>query len=556
VKQFTAAAQWPGSWWILQAALAAFNCRGCRAKASHEMLLGVVEGRPALDPLRHVLPRANETTQPRVTALVSGFYPRTFVLAGILLLTLLGLGLRFYRISNQSLWTDEISSIETARASLSQIIEESAIRNNSLPTYFLLLRAILREGNQNIELRARGLSALAGCLSIPLFVGIVYLWRRHWGVALLAGLLLATNPLHIWYSQEVRAYATMLFFGLLAVLSYELARSSGKPLWWLVYVPSAIVAMALHKTALVFPVFCGLWHTGELMRGRGRIRDLRPHAAVLVFALFVIGLKAYPPAPAFGRQSSILEIVYTGMTFVGGYSFGPSLTDIQWYGAMGGVSRNLLQVGVLSGVLVSVALACALRFRSVVFGKEATLMVLSIGIVAATAPVSGFPYNVRYVLPALFGFLALVAALFVIMRKSWHAGLLVGTVLLVGWWADGQWFHSTSYRKGDSRAVARWLVGNQKDVQSWTVLPGYLSASIEWYLQAHPEVVSRLQPAKESQTTFLPPVPDVLIIGRRHHVFEPDKLIASYKSIAGRVQTNLSISGFELYVREAENERK
>ena len=400
------------------------------------------------------MPRANETGQPRVITLVSGVYPRTFVLAGFLLLTLLGLGLRFYRISNQSLWTDEVSSIETARVPLSQVMEKSAIKNNSLPTYFLLLRAVLKEGNENMELRARGLSALAGSLSIPLFVGIVYLWRRHWGVALLAGLLLAANPLHIWYSQEVRAYATMLFFGLLAVLSFELARSSRNGLWWLAYVLSAIVAMALHKTALVFPVFCGLWHAGEVMRARGPIRDLRPHAAVLVFALFVLGLKSYPPPPSFGRRSSILEIVYTGMTFVGGYSLGPSLTDIQSFGAMGAVSRNLLQVAVGSVVLVSVALACVLGFRSLVSGKEAALMVLSVGSVAATACVSGFPYNVRYALPALFAFLALVAAFVVTVRKSWLAGLLVGSVLLAGLWADGQWFYSTSYRKGDSRAVA------------------------------------------------------------------------------------------------------
>jgi hypothetical protein len=488
--------------------------------------------------------------------LVSGVNPPIFVLAAILLLTLLGLGLRFYRISNQSLWTDEVYSIETARVPFSQMMEKSAIQNNSLPTYFLLLRAVLGEGDDNIELRARGLSALAGSLSIPLFVGLVFFWRRHWGVAILAGLLLATNPLHIWYSQEVRAYAAMLLFGLLTILSYEIARSNRKGLWWLVYVVSAIVAMALHKTALVFPVSCGLWHAGELMRARGRIRDLWPHAAVLVFALFLLGLRSYPPPPSFDRRSSILEIVYTGMSFVGGYSFGPSLTDIQSSGAMGAVSRNLLQVVVLSGLLMSVAFACVLGFRSLVPGKEVALMVLSIGSVAAAAPASGFSYNVRYVLPALFAFLALIAAFVVTVRKSWYVGLLVGSLLVTGLWADGQWFYSTSYRKGDSRAVAKWLVDNKENVQSWIVFPEYLSTSIEWYLQPHPEVLSRVQRAGGSLTLSLSPVPDVLIIGRRHHVLEPDKLIASYKSIAGRVQTNLSFSGFELYVREPENERK
>ena len=153
----------------------------------------------------------------------------------ILLVTLAGVVLRFYRLSNQSLWTDEVSSIATARVPLSEIMDRSGAVNNCLPTYFLLLRAVLGDANRDIEFRARWLSALAGALSVPLLIGVVYRWRRQWGAALLAGLLLAVNPLHLWYSQEVRAYATMLFFGLLTLLAYELARRSRKPWWWVVY---------------------------------------------------------------------------------------------------------------------------------------------------------------------------------------------------------------------------------------------------------------------------------------------------------------------------------
>ena len=64
---------------------------------------------------------------------------------------------------------------------------------------------------------------------MPLLIGVVFCWRRQWGTALLAGLLLAVNPLHLWYSQEVRGYATMLFFGLLTLLAY--VRYLGKIFW-------------------------------------------------------------------------------------------------------------------------------------------------------------------------------------------------------------------------------------------------------------------------------------------------------------------------------------
>jgi hypothetical protein len=69
-------------------------------------------------------------------------------------------------------------------------------------------------------------------------------------------------------------------------------------------------------------------------------------------------------------------------------------------------------------------------------------------------------------------------------------------------------------------------------------------------LKGHPEILSGQRPPTGSQTTSFPPVPDVLIIGRRHHIREPDKLIAAYQTQAGQVRTILSIAGFELYARE------
>lgn len=533
---------------------------------------------------------------------------RKLFVALILLLTLLGLGLRFYRLSNQSLWTDEISSISVAQAPLDRIYEQSAAVNNSLPTYFLLLRMAFGHSSGHPEFRARWLSALAGTLSIPVFIGVVYLWRRHRGAALLAGLLLAANPLHIWYSQETRAYALMLFFGLLTLLFFELAResdvesdtgsdgvSAGKAtvpgghepgcrhcrwMMWGLYLVSAVAAVALHKTALVFPAACCLWHGLEVVRresrssrrksaqlpasseGGGRefragsrwlplfrnaFGELAVHIPVVAVALVVLMLKSYPPGEAYGRRESVLEIVYTFMTFVGGYSFGPSVTDIQSHGAWAAVLQHLIQVGVLFAVLSLVAAAFALDFRRLILGKEAGLLFMGIGVVAVYAMISGFPYNIRYTLAALLAFLALAAAL--ITSKSLLARLAVAGMVLVGLWADGQWFYHPGYRKGDSRAVARWLAENKDRVKTWTVLPGYLSASVEWYLQSNPGVLSGLCPPAQDRTTSFPPVPDALIVGRRHHLLEPDKLISSYQSAAGEVRTNRSFTGFEIYAR-------
>lgn len=491
---------------------------------------------------------------------------RGLIVAGLILVTLLGLGLRFYRISNQSLWTDEISSIQTARAPLDQITEQSAKANNSLPTYFLMLRRAVGIANDHIERKARWLSALAGGLSVPLFIGVVYLWRRRWTTAFVAGLLLAINPLHLWYSQEARAYALMLFFGLLTLFSFELATQGRRSGWWIVYILSAVTGIAFHKTALIFPVACVLWHAWQALRGDSRWLTLWAHMPVMLAAVAVLALKSYPPAEGFGRPSSILEIAYTAMTFVGGYSFGPSLTEIQNYGAKPAVLRHLVQVGLLSATLLLVGLGCWVRRRELGRNKETALLLLGVGVVAAAALATSFPFNVRYALPGLFGFLGIVAALgsraglpetaratmgtgsSPLKRRALTSGLVL-SVVLVSLYADAQWYYGAAYRKGDSRAVAQWLVENQSAIKSWTVVPEYLGDAVEWYLAPYPEVRSRLQRAQQPQTTTFPPVPDVLILGRRHHVVEPDQLIEKYRAAAGPVQAIHSIAGFELYAR-------
>jgi mannosyltransferase len=481
----------------------------------------------------------------------AGVQRRTVVVALMLLVTLAAFALRFYRLSNQSLWTDEVSSVRIAREPLAQITQESGSENVYLPGYFLLLGTVLGDTNRDIEFQARWPSALAGGLSVPLLIGLVYCWRRQWGTALLAGLLLAVNPLHLWYSQEARAYATMLFLGLLMLLAYDLARRSHNLGWWVVYVLSALGAIGLHKSALIFPITCALWHGWEVWRAKGRLRDLAVHAAILGLACGVLLLRPYPPPPANGRSRSILELGYTFMTFVGGYSFGPSLTDIQSYGALGAVSRHLVQVGIMVGVLALVAVAYVLEFRSLGKGKETSLVVLNLGFVSLATLGFSFPFNVRYTLPGLLGFVALIAALNSGANRRVAARLAIAMVLLLGVWADAQWFYSPAYRKTDSRALAQWLVAHQDRAKSWTVLPAYLSTSVEWYLQGHPEILARNQPATQPDTTSFPPVPDVLIIGRRHHITEPDKIIAAYRASAGEVRTDSSIAGFELYTRAA-----
>src|SRR3954463_15021897 len=88
---------------------------------------------------------------------------RPFVI-GILLLTLAGFGCRIFRLSNQSFWIDEVSSVMAAQGPVHGIYERSVLAANSLPTFFLMIKPLVAASGANIEFRARMLSVIAGTL--------------------------------------------------------------------------------------------------------------------------------------------------------------------------------------------------------------------------------------------------------------------------------------------------------------------------------------------------------------------------------------------------------
>ena len=129
----------------------------------------------------------------------------TFV--GVLTLAAL---LRLLRLDFQPLWWDEGYSVWFATHPLAEIVALTA-QDIHPPLYYALLHGwigLLGAGSVSLRL----LSVLFGVAAIP---AIHWAGRRLRGprAGLLAALLLAINPLHIYYSQEVRMY------GLVALLS-------------------------------------------------------------------------------------------------------------------------------------------------------------------------------------------------------------------------------------------------------------------------------------------------------------------------------------------------
>jgi len=129
----------------------------------------------------------------------------------LILVLLLALGLRLYRIEAQSLWNDEGTSVALAGRDL-LTITRSAANDIHPPLYYYLLH-FWTGAFGNSEAAVRSLSALLGTLVVLMTFALsraaLMAFRSQQAAtraALLAGLFAALSPFHIYYSQETRMY--------------------------------------------------------------------------------------------------------------------------------------------------------------------------------------------------------------------------------------------------------------------------------------------------------------------------------------------------------------
>lgn len=188
-------------------------------------------------------------------------------LRAVALLTLAGLALRVTRLGFQPLWWDEGYSVWFATHPLPEMAALTA-RDIHPPLYYALLHLwITLWGPGPLALRA--MSVVIGALAIP----IAYLVGRELTgprAGLWAAALLAFNPLHIYYSQEVRMYGLVALWGIGA--TYYAARILGvtrvgeAPLArsvWISYVLLALAALYTQYYAALLPIgftVYALWH--------------------------------------------------------------------------------------------------------------------------------------------------------------------------------------------------------------------------------------------------------------------------------------------------------
>jgi mannosyltransferase len=169
--------------------------------------------------------------------------------AGILLLATF---VRLGGLGGQSLWLDEAFSHLFATLPPDTAWRAVIVDGVHPPLYYLLLRVWLVLAGQS-EFALRFPSALTGVLTVALLLRAGWTWmdRRiaRWGA-----LLIALNPLHVWYSQEGRMYALLALLALAGMMVFSRALDSRRLWAWGGLVVVSTLAYLTHYFALYLPL--------------------------------------------------------------------------------------------------------------------------------------------------------------------------------------------------------------------------------------------------------------------------------------------------------------
>jgi 4-amino-4-deoxy-L-arabinose transferase-like glycosyltransferase len=219
--------------------------------------------------------------------------------------------------------------------------------------YVLAWLSVQLGGDDTILVRLPSL--ILGTAIVPL----VFLLGRRVGdvrAGLLAALLMALSPFAIWYSDEARAYAPMMFLVALSTLALLRALDGGGRRWWVVYALSACAALWTHYTAVFVIVAQAGW---ALWAHRERAREL-----LLANAAVVVGFLPWLPGFLEQRRNDVgIEIIGTFARLSFGRVFELPLVTLVGHPFLPLRDAPAERGAILGLVLVALAIAAALSAR-------------------------------------------------------------------------------------------------------------------------------------------------------------------------------------------------
>jgi uncharacterized membrane protein len=404
---------------------------------------------------------------------------RTSLLVAATVVVLLAAALRLPGLDEQSLWSDEIYSIESARWPLPILL---SVQDGHPPLYGLILKGLDQVAPS--DLNGRYVSALAGVAAVAamLALGCAIVDRR---TAVVAALLLAIAPLHVWYSREGRMYSLVALDSIVASWLFVRALRDGG---WRVWAGYALVSALGLMTHYLYGAVILAQAAFVVVERSGDTRALR-HVALVGGLLLALGAVMLPMLgqEAIGfvghwRGFEWLAVPYTAYTFLGGFGLGPPVELLHRERGLATIAAYWRELAAVALVGTAVAWAAVRAVPSLgSWGVYLVLWVLVPTVVVfGGAWVKNGAFNVRYLLSALPA-VVLLAASGIVRAPRWYGLMcLVALVALAAVSISRDRF-DPRYVREDLRGAARYLGEHTRGDRPVTVSAPYVIAGLQHY---------------------------------------------------------------------------
>jgi mannosyltransferase len=305
-------------------------------------------------------------------------------------------GLRLWGLGGQSLWYDEWLTTQAVDGGLGHLLRHVADREGITPTYFLVMWPWVRAFGDG-EVALRSLSALAGIVTVPVAYAAALALDQSRRVARIAAVIVAVNPMLVWYSQEARPYSLLALAAAGSLWAFGHARRGSR---------NGLVAWAVAAAALVSLHYFGVFLVAA--EAAALLLALRPKwrpVAVALVPTAVVGLLLVPFAV---RQHSH----GTNRNWIAGFSLPVRIEDAAT-GALVGPSPPFDRLWLAGAVVVAVA-AVLLATRTEARDRRVALTLAAMGAAGVVAPlaiavVGTDAFLSRYLIAALIPLVLAVA---------------------------------------------------------------------------------------------------------------------------------------------------
>lgn len=400
-------------------------------------------------------------------------------LAAVLAVALL---IRLAGLNADSFSMDEVTDLLIARLPLRQIV---GLPDGFPPLYHILLKGWLAVWQT--PLAARWLSALLGVVTVYAVyrLALATVGRR---AALVASMLVAISPLHVWFAQESRAYALAIPLAAVTLWLFQHAYSTNTLRDWLVYTLIALAAVCTHYFLAIIIALQALWLLPRVARGGHDYRPaLTAYASLLLSGVPVLLLLRSDLAFQSGSGDGSIGLgapLYALYVYLLGFATGPSLRDLH------GLSLREAAAGFLPWIImVAVCLLPLSIFwlRQVRLGVNELgyLLLMWLGPIAVTVIFSALfhlKFKVSYVAWGSIPMLVMLGEAIAAAWNRWSTRLGVAGYLCLASISLGNRHLANRYRNEDLRSLANYLQTHSSPNAPVYVLVKYMTEPVVFYL--------------------------------------------------------------------------